>query len=127
MGHRLSRRVVTLVTAAVALWAAAPVHGALPLIAGLGKQLVQNLLIDGIKSQLIGSLSDMGCKGAALASLLSGGKGAVAGMLGGALLPGSAAMPFGMAMPAGMPMPPGMPTPAGAMPGAGMDSSPWRP
>ena len=93
MGHRLSRRAVALATATVALWAAAPTHGALPLIAGLGKQLVQNLLIDGIKSQLIGSLSGMGCKGAALASVLSGGKGAVAGMLGGALLPGGMAMP----------------------------------
>ncbi len=119
MGHRLSRRAVALATATVALWAAAPTYSALPLIAGLGKELVQNLLIDGIKSQLIGSLSGMGCKGAALASVLSGGKGAVAGMLGGALLPGGMAMP---AMPTGMAMPPGMAMPAGAMPGAGVDS-----
>ncbi|HSW27532.1 MAG TPA: hypothetical protein VLJ62_32540 [Burkholderiaceae bacterium] len=120
MGHRFSRRAVALATATVALWAAAPVLGALPLVAGLGKQLVQDLLIDGIKSQLIGSLSGMGCKGAALASVLSGGKGAVAGMLGGALLPGGMAMPSGMAMPPGMA--PGMAMPAGAMPGAVVDS-----
>jgi len=114
MGHRLSRRAIVLTTAVVTLWATVPVHGALPLIAGLGKQLIQNLLIDGVKSQLMGSLSGMGCKGAALASLLSGGKAGVTGMLGGALMPG---LPSGMGMPAAMAMPPGMAMPAGmAMP-----------
>jgi len=95
----------------VTLWAAMPVHGALPLIAGLGKQLIQNLLIDGVKSQLMGSLSDMGCKGAALASVLSGGKASLAGTLGGALMP---SLPGGMAVPSAMAMPPGM-----SMPGLG--------
>ena len=52
---------------------ATPVHAALPIVAGLGKQLVQNLLLDGVKSQLLGSLSNMGCKGAAVASLLTPG------------------------------------------------------
>ncbi|HEY2978603.1 MAG TPA: hypothetical protein VGJ35_11595 [Burkholderiaceae bacterium] len=106
-----------LTTAVVALWATVPVHGALPLIAGLGKQLIQNLLIDGVKSQLIGSLSDMGCKGAALASVLSGGKAGLAGMIGGALMP---SLPGGMSMPSAMPMPPGMAIPPGmSMPGLG--------
>jgi hypothetical protein len=45
----------------------------LPLIAGLGKQLLKDMLFDGIKSQLMGSLAGMGCKGAALASLASPG------------------------------------------------------
>jgi hypothetical protein len=117
MGHRFSRRAIALVAAVVTLWAAAPVHGVLPLIAGLGKQLVQNLLIDGVKSQLMGSLSDMGCKGAALASVLAGGKGTVADMLGGALMPSGMAMPS--AMPSGMAIPPSMSMPAGAMPGLG--------
>jgi len=74
---------------------ATPVHAALPIVAGLGKQLVQNLLLDGVKSQLLGSLSNMGCKGAAVASLLTPG-GARQALL-------SQAMP-GMAMP-GMSMP----------------------
>ena len=69
---------------------ATPVHAALPIVAGLGKQLVQNLLLDGVKSQLLGSLSNMGCKGAAVASLLTPG-GARQALL-------SQAMP-GMSMP----------------------------
>jgi hypothetical protein len=114
MGHRLSRRAIVLTTAVVTLWASVPVHGALPLIAGLGKQLIQNLLIDGVKSQLMGSLSGMGCKGAALATVLSGDKASLAGMIGGALMP---SMPGGMAIPSAMAMPPGM---AGMpMPGLG--------
>jgi len=117
MGHRFSRRAIAIAATLATLWAAAPVHGALPLIAGLGKQLVQHLLIDGVKSQLMGSLSDMGCKGAALASVLAGGKGGVAGMLGGALMPGGMAMPSALAMPSGMVMPPGMSMPSGPMPG----------
>ncbi|HVQ01899.1 MAG TPA: hypothetical protein VMT14_00175 [Burkholderiaceae bacterium] len=69
---------------------ATPAHAALPIVAGLGKQLVQNLLLDGVKSQLLGSLSNMGCKGAAVASLLTPG-GARQALL-------SQAMP-GMSMP----------------------------
>jgi hypothetical protein len=117
MGHRLSRRAISLTAAVVALWATAPAHGVLPLVAGLGKQLIQNLLIDGVKSQLMGSLSGMGCKGAALASVLSADKASLAGMIGGALMP---SMPGGMAMPSAMAMPPGMAVPAGMpMPGLG--------
>jgi hypothetical protein len=59
--------------AALSIALAAPVHAVLPLIAGLGKQLVKDLLFDGVKSQLMGSLSGMGCKGAAMASLLTPG------------------------------------------------------
>jgi hypothetical protein len=101
MGHRLSRRAIVLTAAVATLWATVPVQGALPLIAGLGKQLIQNLLIDGVKSQLMGSLSGMGCKGAALASVLPSDKEGLASMIGGALVPG---MPPGMAIAPGMSM-----------------------
>lgn len=108
MGHWRAMRATAL--AAAVLMGGAPVHAVLPLIAGLGKQIVQHMLIDGVKSQLMGSLSGMGCKGAALASVLAGGKGALMpGLPGAAMPPG---MPSGMSMPAGMPMP-------GALPGAG--------
>jgi hypothetical protein len=121
MGHRFSRRAMALTAAVAALWSAPAAYGVLPLVAGLGKQLVQNLLIDGVKSQLMGSLSNMGCKGAALASLISGGKAGVAGMLGSALMPGqSGGVPSAIAIPSGMAMPPGMAMPSGmSMPGMG--------
>jgi len=106
---------MALTAAVAALWSAQAAYGVLPLVAGLGKQLVQNLLIDGVKSQLMGSLSSMGCKGAALASLISGGKAGVAGMLGSALMPGqSGGVPSAIAIPSGMAMPSGM-----SMPGMG--------
>lgn len=70
MARRIAPRAL-IVAAAVAC--GVPAHGALPLIAGLGKQLLKDMLFDGIKSQLVGSLAGMGCKGAALASLASPG------------------------------------------------------
>jgi hypothetical protein len=113
MGHWGAIRATAL--AAAVLTGGAPVHAVLPLVAGLGKQIVQNMLIDGVKSQLMGSLSGMGCKGAALASVLAGGKGA--------LMPGlpGAAMPPGL--PSGMSMPPGMPMPPATLAGAGESRS----
>ena len=72
MAHRIASRPLA-VAAALAIACSAPAHGALPLIAGLGKQLLKDMLFDGVKSQLMGSLSGMGCKGAALASLVSPG------------------------------------------------------
>lgn len=53
-----------------ALLAPAPTHAALPL-ALLGKQIVKQMIIDTVKGQLLGSLADMGCRGAALAGALS--------------------------------------------------------
>jgi hypothetical protein len=99
--RRLSPLRAGLLSSALCMGLATPVHGALPIVAGLGKQLLQNLLFDGVKSQLLGSLSNMGCKGAAVASLLTPG-GARQALLSQALP--SMAMPpaMGMAMP-GMP------------------------
>jgi hypothetical protein len=85
----------------------------------MGKQLIKNMLIDGVKSQLIGSLGGMGCKGAALASVLSATTGGNPGLPGGlsALSGGMPALPAGMtAMPGGVPS--GMASMLG-MPGAG--------
>ena len=113
MKRRLSKRALA-VAALAASVLCAPAHGALPLIAaGMGKQLIKNMLIDGIKSQLIGSLGDMGCKGAALASVLSSTTGGGSGLAGGV-----AALSGGIpGMPAGLPGLTGAMPPAGGMPG----------
>ena len=114
MAHRSSRQMTALIAAVVAIGVALPAHGVLPLIAGLGKQIVQNMLIDGVKSQLIGSLSGMGCKGAALASLVASSSArGMGGMLGGGMLPGLAG---GRAMPPGIAVMPSDAMPSGAMP-----------
>src|SRR5512134_982142 len=72
MGHRFASRSLA-VTAALAIACSEPAHGALPLLAGIGKSLLKDLLFDGVKSQLVGALGGTGCKGAAVASLLSPG------------------------------------------------------
>jgi hypothetical protein len=72
MAQRLVGRKGAWVAAAFMACAAMPTQGALPIVAGLGKQLVKDMLIDGVKSLLVGSLANTGCKGAAIASLLSG-------------------------------------------------------
>jgi hypothetical protein len=72
MGHRIASR-SRAVAVAVAIGCSTPAHGALPLVAGIGKQLLKDLLFDGVKSQLVGALGGMGCKGAAAASLLAPG------------------------------------------------------
>jgi len=106
MTHRTSRQ--ALAAALIAVAVTAPAHGALPLIAGLGKQLIQDMLIDGVKSQLMGALSDSGCKGAAIASLMAGSPGRGLGsLLGNGMAPG---------LPAGPPAMPGTPL-SGTMPG----------
>lgn len=123
MAQRFGRRAAVAVAASwVALTASTPAPGALPLIAGLGKQIVQNLLIDGIKSQLIGSLADSGCKGAALASMLQGSPGrTLGGLVGGGLpggLPGATMLPGGVPgaamLPGAVPGVAGLPKPSGA-------------
>ena len=63
------------VSAASALSLAALLHampsaGQAPtMLASLGKQILQNVVFGSLKSQLFGSLADMGCKGAAVAGL----------------------------------------------------------
>ena len=102
MSHRIAARPLA-VAAALVIACSLPAHGALPLIAGLGKQLLKDMLFDGVKSQLMGSLAGMGCKGAALASLASpGGLKRAATQALTPTLPGAAAMPqtLGIGMPA---------------------------
>lgn len=103
MKHPTTRQ--ALVVAAVVVAAATPSHGALPLVAGFGKQLIKDMLIDGVKSQLMGTLAGSGCKGAAVASLLGGspsrsfgsllGGGAGGALAGGMGLPAGAIVPLG--------------------------------
>lgn len=125
MPQRVGGRTMAATTVAVCVViASAPALGVLPLVAGLGKQIIQNMLIDGVKSQLIGSLAQSGCKGAAIASLVAGSPTrTLGGMMGGGLgtgLPAGAAMRPNAAMPA-MPGTPAMPPMGamGAMPGMG--------
>ena len=98
MAQRFGRRAAVAVAAAlVVAGVSTPALGVLPVLAALGKQIVQNMLIDGVKSQLIGSLAQSGCKGAALASMLAGSPGrSLGGMLGGGALGGGTALPGGM-------------------------------
>lgn len=92
----------------------------LPLLAaGLGKQIIQNMIINEVKGHLIGALAQQGCKGAKLISLYSEAerlnllKSGRAGLTGGMMPPGG--LPRGMVPPAGA-MAPGMPG-MQAMPG----------
>ncbi len=57
--------------AAAALAVATSALAVVPLIAGLGKQILQNMILGEVKGQLIGSLAQMGCKGAALAGMIA--------------------------------------------------------
>jgi hypothetical protein len=83
------------------------------MIASLGKQILQNLIFGSIKSELIGSLAGMGCKGAAIAGLAAaadaGGAAGATRALTGGVRPSS---PTGAAMrlagPGGMPLGMGM-------------------
>jgi hypothetical protein len=116
---------------AVALLAAAlPTAGAavLPLLALVGKQVVQDMVMGAVKSHLIGSLAGMGCKGARLAGLIAtasaahgaGGLRGLGAAAAGGMSPGGATMPAGM--PGGMAMGSGqdMSQMFAAMGGAGM-------
>jgi len=119
MAQRVGRRAVAAMAVAMgAVAASAPALAVLPLVAGLGKQIIQNMLIDGVKSQLIGSLAQSGCKGAAIASMVAGSPTrTLGGMLGGGL---GAGLPAGAAMRPNSPMP-AMPSMGamGAMPAMG--------
>lgn len=109
--------------AALALAALPAVAGAIvPLLVGLGKQVLQDMVMNAVRHELIGSLAGMGCKGARLAGLIAtasavhGARGLGGGLAGMGMPGGAAAMPAGM--PAGAPgMPGGMPSGASGMPG----------
>jgi hypothetical protein len=60
-----------LVIAALLLAVVTAAPAVVPLIAGMGKQILQNMIFGEVKGQLIGSLAQMGCKGAALAGLVA--------------------------------------------------------
>jgi hypothetical protein len=86
------------------------------MIASLGKQILQNLVFGSLKSELFGSLAEMGCKGATVAGLAAaastGRAGAARALTGGAAgsSRGPTAMRAGTGGGAGMPptVPPGM-------------------
>lgn len=79
---------------AAAITLAAPgAQAVLPLVAGLGRQILQNMIFGQVKAQLIGTLTQSGCKGARLAGMIAqaGHAPALPGLGGGALptgLPG---------------------------------------
>lgn len=69
---RTLRRMLVLGALATACNLAPPsALAVVPLMLGLGKQILQNMIINGVKMQLIGTLAQQGCKGAALVSLFS--------------------------------------------------------
>ena len=100
---------------ALSCLSSAPGFGQVPptMIASLGKQILQNLIFGSVKSELIGSLAGMGCKGAAIAGLAAaadagGAAGATRALTGGVRpsSPAGAAMrsagPGGMTLAMGM-------------------------
>jgi hypothetical protein len=103
---------------------AAPALAQVPptMLASLGKQILQNVVFGSLKTQLFGSLADMGCKGATIAGLAAaastGRAGATRALTSEAAgsARGPAAMRAGTGGGAGMPptMPPSM-TGTGAM------------
>ena len=104
-----------LTTAAITLaLVATPSQAIAPLIALMGKQLLQDMVMTTAKSMLMNSLRGTGCKGTALAnaldsfgSLKGGGLGALRGLPGAAGVGGMPAMPVMPAM-HGIPTVPGM-------------------
>ena len=90
-----------LTTAAVTLaLVATPGQAIAPVLALLGKQLLQDMVMTTAKSMLMNSLSGMGCKGTALANAINsfgsvkgGGLGALRGLTGAAGVGGMPAMP----------------------------------
>ena len=126
-----------LTTAAITLaLMATPSQAIAPLLALLGKQMLQDMVMTTAKSMLMDSLGGMGCKGTALAnslnsfgSLKGGGLGMLRGLPGAAGVGGMPAMPTmpvmptvpGMAGMTGMTGMPGMPgmTGMGGMGGLG--------
>ncbi len=90
-----------LTTAAVTLaLVATPGQAIAPVLALLGKQLLQDMVMTTAKSMLMNSLSGMGCKGTALANAINsfgsvkgGGLGALRGLPGAAGVGGMPAMP----------------------------------
>jgi hypothetical protein len=95
---------------------ATPGSAVVTVIASLGKEILQNVVFGSVKNEFIGSLSGMGCKGAALAGLISTASSARGGLPGamipGGQLPSAGGMGMGAARAGGVP--------SGAMPMIGM-------
>lgn len=115
MKTRSVRTALTALAVALAL-SAPPSHALAPLIAMLGKKMLQDMLHNSLKDMLLESVSGIGCKGTALANSIRSA-GSVKGMAAG-LMPNLAAMPNMQGMPAvpGMQVMPGMPGMAGVPP-----------
>lgn len=101
---------------------APPSHALAPLIAMLGKKMLQDMLQNSLKDMLLESVSGLGCKGTALANSIRGAgslKGMAAGMMPNvaamANMPGMPGMP-GVSTPPGMQVMPGMPGMGGVPP-----------
>ena len=96
MKSPLVRAALTALAITLAL-PAPPCHALAPVIALLGKKLLQDMLTSTLKGMLLDSLSDLGCKGTALANgirSLGSFKGARAGaMIGMFAMPSIASMP----------------------------------
>src|SRR5258706_8150853 len=109
---------VLAVTLLVTPLAAEPV---LPIAAMLGKDVLRNIILGELKSQLLGTLSGMGCRGAALSGVLTTAS-AVRPAPGGMpqMPPGAGRLPGGMPLPAGTPTPGSAAVVPGVMPDAAL-------
>ncbi len=118
MKTRLAR--ATLSSAAVVLaLGATPSEAIAPVIALLGKQMLQEMFTSTLKSALLDSLSGLGCKGTALANAINSLD---------VLKGGAAGLPRGMpSMPTGMPNIPTMPSMPGMAGIPGMGGLPGMP
>ena len=87
---------------------APPSHALAPIVAVLGKKLLQDMLTSTLKGMLFNSLSDLGCKGTALANgirSLGSFKGAGAGAMSGLFtMPSLATMPNLRGLPGAAPV-----------------------
>ena len=105
---------------------APPSHALAPIVAVLGKKLLQDMLTSTLKGMLFDSLGDLGCKGTALANgirSLGSFKGAGAGAMSGMFaMPSLATMPNlrGALGVAGVPSVAGVPVVPGAAPVVGI-------
>jgi hypothetical protein len=111
-GRRLATHGRAIVVIAIACLSVSAL-AVLPLLAaGLGKQIIQNMIMSEVKSHLIGTLARQGCKGAKLIALFSEAERLNLTKTGAAGLAGGMMPPTGMARGG---IPPGMP---GGIPGA---------
>src|SRR5579862_39867 len=110
--HHPARPLIAMLLAAGLIVYPPAAEPVLPIAAMLGKEVLKNIIMGELKTELFGALSRMGCKGAAIA-------GAVA--TASTLRPSPGGLPRipGGGMAGQMPLPAGTPTPgSAAMPGS---------